>query len=143
MCAITLRRMPGGPYSMSMRRAPPALWIPVVLLAVAIQGGCDLFSEPGLADVDLEYTGQTSLSCGDTVPVEVRAEVGGVVLGNPRLAVTSSAPGKVEVLAGGEAIHALDTGGSPQLVIQLLTSWATDSVPTIRQGIQVTGPCPL
>ncbi|MGH7676447.1 MAG: hypothetical protein ACREMV_14345 [Gemmatimonadales bacterium] len=108
-------------------------WITIVLLGALTAASCELFSEPGLGDI--AYAGETTLCVGDTVPILLRA--GGVVLADASLEVISTDPARVAVVAGGTSIAALQQGGNPQLRIWLLSSWVTDTGPTLVQPIDV------
>jgi len=147
VCAITLRRLPGPPYSMSMPPPARALWILLFVLGAAAQAGCDVFSAPGLQDIDLEYVGCTRLPQDTTAAFLVIVRADGAPLADPRLAVTSSDTGLVRVTLapGGGVLETGSSNGQSTLTIRFLSSWVTDSAPTLAQNIQVNpggGGCP-
>jgi len=122
-----------------MRPPPPALWIPVLVLAAAAQAGCDLFSAPGLQDIELSYVGCTRLPQDTTAAFLVMVRAGGAPIADPRLAVTSSDTGLVRVTLapGGGVLETGSSNGQSTLTIQFLSSWVTDSAPTLAQDIRV------
>ncbi len=136
---------------MSMPPPARALWIPLFVLGAAAQAGCDLFSAPGLQEITLAYVGCTRLPRDTTATFQVIVRAGDVLIADPRLDVSSSDTGLVRIVVSpgaGVLDGLLETGssnGQSTLTIRFLSSWVTDSAPTLAQNIQVNpggGGCP-
>jgi hypothetical protein len=132
---------------MTMRPAPPSSRIAGFVLAAVALAGCDLLSTPGLEDVTLEYIGCTRLPRDTTAAFSVIVRAAGAVVPDPRLDITSSDPSILVVVPPGDSIRSLDQNGTSTLTIRFLSSWFTDSIPTLAQNVQVNpggggGGCP-
>ncbi|MGH7675949.1 MAG: hypothetical protein ACREMV_11825 [Gemmatimonadales bacterium] len=120
-----------------MARKPRVSWITVVVLGALTAASCELFSEPGLQNVSLQYIGCTRLPPDSTAAFQVIVRVGGVVIPEPPFDITSSNTAVLVVVPSGDSIRSLNQNGTPTLTVRYLTSWATDSAPTLTQEIQV------
>jgi len=99
-------------------------------------GLADLFKPAAITDVQITYTGPTTVSVADTFPLAVAVQIGGATIPVPRLWVTSSDTTILALSGGGDTVIAR-ARGFDTLTIRLLGSIYTDSFPTIRQGIRV------
>ena len=126
------------------------LFRPRAAVVVAALGGVaavscglpDVFRSPGLTDVSIRYTGDSVLSTGQRVAPAVTVTADGQVVANPRLRFASSDPTTLALSAVGDTLVACRSG-HVQLSIWLVSSMITDTVPTARDSIHVTGGPPL
>jgi hypothetical protein len=95
-----------------------------------------VFSSSELAAVVITYQGDTVLTVGDTVPVDIAVTVGGAPVPHPRLEITSSNPTIVAVSVGRDTLAAL-AQGKDTLTVRLRSSILTDSAPTLIQPLRV------
>lgn len=118
---------------MRLRHMVPALCSGLALLAC---GFADLFSSRQVGNVVVTYAGPTTLNVSDRLPFSVSVTIGGTVIANPRVAVSSSDPSILTLSANGDTLVALDRGWDT-LTIKVVASIYTDSFPTLRQQIRV------
>ncbi|HXF94566.1 MAG TPA: hypothetical protein VNI61_00550 [Gemmatimonadales bacterium] len=98
-----------------------------------------LVSSAGLRDVVIEFQGDTVLPVGVSRPFRITVRAEGEVLVAPRLALTIADTSVVVLTAGGDSLLGRKAGSRTELIVRLLTSVATDSTPTLAQGLRVTG----
>lgn len=119
---------------------------PVTLFAFIILGGsapwgcglADAFTSGGLEPVVLQYQGDTLVSAGTTIPFRVVVLVQGDTLEQPHLVASTSNPTILEVTAGQDSLRALGNNGQRDtLIVRLVSSILTDSMPTLRQVIRI------
>jgi hypothetical protein len=123
---------------MSMELSPVVTRLTFVVaagMAALACGLADVFKSPGLESVVVKYQGDTVLTRGTTVPFTVTVAAGGVVLNQPRLSVVSSDTTIVRV-TGRDSLVARRVG-PVTLMIQLESSFLTDSAPTLAQPLRV------
>jgi uncharacterized protein YjdB len=117
---------------MRLRHIVPAICSGVMLLAC---GFTEIFHAPQVGNIVLTYTGPTTLTVGDTVPVAVTVTVDGASIPNPPLFVTSDTS-SIVISARSDTMIALSRGAGT-LTIRYVASIFTNSYPTILQPVRV------
>jgi len=117
--------------------APVALVALGGVAAVAC-GLSDIFRPTGLKDVVIRYVGDSNLKAGQRLAPTVSVTADGAPVPNPRLVFSSSDTTILGLTAVGDTLVAC-RAGTALLTIRLVSSMVTDSSPTGRDSIYVTG----
>jgi hypothetical protein len=125
-------RQAGG-CSMRFRHTMLVLGTGIVLVSC---GFAELLDSGKIGDVAVVYSGPTTVSVGDTVPISVTVTAGGAPLTDALLWITSSDTSIISLSAGSDTLFARSKG-SDTLIIRVVASIFTDSFPTFRQPIKV------
>ena len=116
---------------------------PVVLAALGgvATGACglaDVFRPAGVKDVVIKYVGDSALKVGQRLAPVVSVEADGVPVPNLRLVFSSSDPTILGLTTVGDTLVGCRAGNA-RLTIRLVSSMVTDSAPTGRDSIRVSG----